>query len=280
MMDDRENRSGIAAALVVALTLITGAAAGIVIYRLVAPAPQFGAGMAADMSRTLDSLSLTPEQRARIDSILAERAPSTESIMVNMGDRLRTEAESTERAVINILSEVQRQRLERQRQASALVVKRKVSDPEGGTTVDTLYPPRSGAPRVGVQGLGVRLPTTNLRAEVDSLFDAMVRALRRDPRSVADFYTDDAVIAGGGNRWTGRAEIDRYWREATDFTDWRLEVIDVGGDTDRPWVQGRSTLRTRTGGPMVTEFVGLLERGTDGRLRFRVDMYVSAAGGR
>jgi hypothetical protein len=275
MMDDRQNRSAIAAAAVVALTLVAGAAAGIVVYRMVSPAPVAEAP-AADMSRTLDHLSLTPEQRSRADSILARTAPRTESIMVDVGDRLVAVADSAVKELNAILDERQRARLDSLRVESGIMLKRKVTDPEGGTTVDTIYPPRRGAPRVGTARLGARPPTTSLRDEVESLFDSMVRALREDPKSVAAFYTDDAVIAGGGGRWTGRTEIDRYWREATNFADWRLEVIDVGGEADRPWVQGRSTLRPRTGEPMVTEFVGLLERGQEGRLRFRVDMYVAA----
>ena len=108
---------------------------------------------------------------------------------------------------------------------------------------------------------------------------SMTAAFKADPASVARFYTDDASIMGGGQRSVGREQIDRYWRDATMFADWTLEVLEVGGDGPSPWVRGRSTLHGRSGRSMVTEFVGLLKRQPDGRLRFYVDMYVAASPG-
>src|SRR5688572_29523944 len=105
--------------------------------------------------------------------------------------------------------------------------------------------------------------TTPLRAEVEALMSSMVTALKPDPASVARFYTDDAGIMGGGQRYVGREQIDRYWREATMFSDWKLDVLEVGGDGPSPWVRGRSTLHGRSGRTMITEFVGLLKRQGD-----------------
>jgi hypothetical protein len=113
----------------------------------------------------------------------------------------------------------------------------------------------------------------DLRAEVDSLFAAMVVAFKRDPSSVARFYTDDASIMGGGGRWIGRDQVDRYWGQGIRATDWILEATEVGGDARTPWVRGRSTL-VGSAGRMVTDFVGILKRGSDGQLRFYVDMFV------
>ena len=104
---------------------------------------------------------------------------------------------------------------------------------------------------------------------------AMVAALKADPASVARFYTDDASILGGGQRHVGREQIDQYWRSATMFADWKLEVLEVGGDATTPWMRGRSTLLGKSGRTMVTEFVGLLKRQPDG-LKFYVDMFVMA----
>jgi ketosteroid isomerase-like protein len=118
-----------------------------------------------------------------------------------------------------------------------------------------------------------------LREEIEALNAAMVAALKKDPASVARFYTDDASILGGGSRYVGREEVDRYWRDATMFADWTLEVIEVGGDAQTPWVRGRSTLHGKSGRRMVTEYVGLLKRGADGQLRFYVDMFVAASAG-
>jgi ketosteroid isomerase-like protein len=118
---------------------------------------------------------------------------------------------------------------------------------------------------------------TSLRADVEMLMSSMMTALKTDPASVARFYTDDASIMGGGQRYVGREQIDRYWREATMFTDWKLDVLEVGGDGPSPWVRGRSTLQGRSGRTMITEFVGLLKRQGDGNLRFYVDIYVAAS---
>jgi C-terminal processing protease CtpA/Prc/ketosteroid isomerase-like protein len=119
-----------------------------------------------------------------------------------------------------------------------------------------------------------------LRREVEALNAAMVAAFRRDPASVARFYTDDATIVGAGARHTGRAAVDRYWARATGFVDWTLEVLEVGGSPDAPWQRGRSTLVGQGGRRMVTEFLGVLRRGAGGALRFHVDMFTAAPGGR
>lgn len=120
---------------------------------------------------------------------------------------------------------------------------------------------------------------TSLRAEIEALNVSMVAALKNDPPSVARFYTDDASILGGGSRYAGRAQIDKYWAEATMFADWKLEVLEVGGDSASPWLRGRSTLVGRSGRSMVTEFVGILKRQSNGELKYYVDMYVAAGPG-
>ena len=114
-----------------------------------------------------------------------------------------------------------------------------------------------------------------IRQEVETLHAAMVDAFKRDPASVAQYYTDDATIMGGGARSVGREQVDRYWREGPK-AEWTLEVLEVGGDSQSPWVRGRSTLAGSGGRRMVTEYVGILKRGSDGRLRFYVDMYVAS----
>lgn len=119
-----------------------------------------------------------------------------------------------------------------------------------------------------------------LRQEVEALLASMVTALKTDPASVATFYSDDASIMGGGSRSVGREQVDQYWREATMFSDWTLEVIEVGGESSAPWVRGRSVLVGKSGRSMATEFIGLLKRQSDGRLKFYVDMYVAASPGK
>jgi len=117
-----------------------------------------------------------------------------------------------------------------------------------------------------------------LEQEVRALHTAMVTTYKRDPVSVARFYTDDATIMGGGIRAVGREQVERYWRDGPGGAEWTLEVLEVGSDSTSPWVRGRSTLARPGGQRMVTEYVGILKRGGDGQLRFYVDMFVAAPG--
>ena len=121
-----------------------------------------------------------------------------------------------------------------------------------------------------------RAQQPSIRQEVDALLGAMVSAFKADPASVASFYTDDASILGGGQRSVGREQIDQYWKNgAAMFADLKLEVIEVG-EGPSPWVRGRSTVFGKSGSQMTAEFIGLLKRQRDGRLKFYVDMFVAA----
>jgi len=120
----------------------------------------------------------------------------------------------------------------------------------------------------------------SLRAEVETLHAEMVAAYRREPASVAGYYTDDASILGGGGRWMGREAIDQYWSRGPGGADWSLDVLEVGGNRQAPWVRGRSTLVSRSGRRMVTDYVGILKRGPDGILRFYIDIFVAGAANR
>jgi ketosteroid isomerase-like protein len=112
-----------------------------------------------------------------------------------------------------------------------------------------------------------------LKTQIDSLHAAMVAAFAADPASTTKFYTDDAAVVGGGMRVVGRAGVDNYWKQISPGSTWQLEVLDVGGIPEAPWVHGRSTLRSGSGRTSITEYIGLLQRGLDGQLRFRVDAY-------
>ena len=117
-----------------------------------------------------------------------------------------------------------------------------------------------------------------LKQEIESLHRAMVVAFKQDPATVARFYTDDASIIGGGSRSVGREEVARYWASSPKGAEWTLEVLEVGGDSQAPWVRGRSTLAGEGGRRFVIDYVGILKRGADGQLRFYIDMYAGAAG--
>lgn len=153
-------------------------------------------------------------------------------------------------------------------------------DPPAATTVAEQVRGLLVKGQRGPSGSGTAQATpAGLRQEIDALLASMVAALKADPASVAKFYTDDASILGGGSRYVGREEVNRYWREATMFADWTLEIIEAGGEPQAPWVRGRSTLVGKSGRRMATEFIGLLKRQPDGRLRFYVDMFVAATPG-
>jgi ketosteroid isomerase-like protein len=112
-----------------------------------------------------------------------------------------------------------------------------------------------------------------LRRQIDSLHAAMVAAFTADFASTAKFYTDDAGVVSGGMRVVGRQAVDNYWKSITPGSTWKLDVLDVGGHPDAPWVHGRSTLTSGSGRVSLTGYIGLLQRGADGQLRFRVDAY-------
>lgn len=115
-----------------------------------------------------------------------------------------------------------------------------------------------------------------LKAEIDSLHVAMVAAFKRSPASVAQFYTDDAKIIGMGMRKSGRAEVEAYWSQSMGTTDWTLETFEVGGTRDEPWLLGKSTLVGSGGRRMETDYLAVLQRGADGKLRYRIDLFTSS----
>ena len=80
-------------------------------------------------------------------------------------------------------------------------------------------------------------------------------------------------MVGGGQRTEGRAAIEQYWKGASMFSDWTLEVLHVGGTAEAPWQYGRSRIIGRSGQVMETYFLGLLRRTASGELRFHVDAY-------
>lgn len=145
-------------------------------------------------------------------------------------------------------------------------------DPPAATEVaevirSLVVPPRAPAAQ--------RRSQDSLQEEIEALHAEMVSAYRREPASVARYYTDDASILGSGGRWIGREQINRYWA-APAGGEWTPEVLEAGGSRESPWVRGRSTLISRSGRRMVTEYIGILKRQGDGRLRFYMDMFVAA----
>ena len=116
----------------------------------------------------------------------------------------------------------------------------------------------------------------NLRAEIEALHNEMTAALSKDAASVAQFYTADARVMGGGQRFSGAEQVKTYWSQIPSGATWKLEIIDTGGSAAEPWVLGRSTL-SRAGSPgSIVDYLSILKRGADGKLRYHIDMYTMA----
>ena len=119
-----------------------------------------------------------------------------------------------------------------------------------------------------------------VRQQVEAANLAMTTAFNRgDYQGAARGYADDARIIGpNGERVSGRAAIDRYWMGLPPKSNWKLEVLEVGGSPESPWQLGRSTLTMpgRDGGPTsisVVDFVGVWKKQSDGTLKLYIDMW-------
>ncbi|MBA2301886.1 MAG: beta-lactamase family protein [Acidobacteria bacterium] len=118
-------------------------------------------------------------------------------------------------------------------------------------------------------------PSTGLRGEVEALHAEMMSAFRDQPANAARYYTEDARILGGGRRYNGTEQVRTYFSQVATGATWTLEIVDVGGSAAEPWVLGRSTLgRAGTQG-MTVDYLAVLRRGADGRLRYHIDMFTA-----
>jgi Spy/CpxP family protein refolding chaperone len=136
----------IGAALLLA-AFIAGAAAGLAFDRVVRPEPRLKTFVVADMSRVLDRLDLTTQQRAKADSILQRRAPTTERMMLDVADRLRGLSDSVDAELRAILTPQQRVRLDSLRGERKIMLKRKTMGAGGTTVVDTVFSQRDSIRR-------------------------------------------------------------------------------------------------------------------------------------
>jgi Spy/CpxP family protein refolding chaperone len=136
----------IGAALLLA-AFVAGAAVGFAFDRVVRREPQLKTFVVADMSRVLDRLELTTQQRAQADSILLRRAPTTERMMLDVADRLRGLSDSVDAELRAILTPQQRVRLDSLRGERKLMLKRKTIGAGGATVVDTVFSQRDSVRR-------------------------------------------------------------------------------------------------------------------------------------
>ena len=146
MSELRKSPRLIGAALLLA-AFIAGAAVGLAFDRVVRPEPRLKTFVVADMSRVLDRLELTSQQRAQADSILLRRAPTTERMMLDVADRLRGLSDSVDVELRSILTPQQRARLDSLRGERKLMLKRKTIGAGGATVVDTVFSQRDSVRR-------------------------------------------------------------------------------------------------------------------------------------
>lgn len=114
-----------------------------------------------------------------------------------------------------------------------------------------------------------------LRGEVEALHTEMISAFRDEPANVARYYTDDARILGGGRRYSGTEQVRAYFSQVPRGANWTLAIVDVAGTAAEPWVLGRSTLGREGTQGMTVDYLAVLRRAADGRLRYHIDMFTA-----
>ena len=122
--------------------------------------------------------------------------------------------------------------------------------------------------------------TAALRREVEQVARAMEDAVARgDLKGAASYYADDAIVrTARGIVAQGREGVDKYFMGIAGAKSWKLDVNQVGGTADAPWWVGRSTLVHGTPERQsVVQFLVLLKRQPDGKLRVVLDYYHSAS---
>lgn len=146
MSELRRSPRLIGAALLLA-TFVAGIAVGLAFDRVARTEPRLKTFVVADMSRVLDRLDLTTQQRAKADSILQRRSPTTERMMLDVAERLRGLSDSVDAELRAILTPQQRVRLDSLRAARKIMLKRKTLGPGGTTVVDTVFSQRDSIRR-------------------------------------------------------------------------------------------------------------------------------------
>lgn len=116
------------------------------------------------------------------------------------------------------------------------------------------------------------------REQIEALNRQMMQTFKRgDMLGVARFYADDATIFSyRGQKIQGRQAVDRYWAGIKNGKDWKLEVVEVGGQGVAIYQIGKSSLTTVRDGKestYVCDFVVIWKRQPDGAYKIYVDIY-------
>ena len=126
--------------ILLGLIFAAGIAAGVAADRVLGAGQVLRVKLETRDAGVLDKLGLTPEQQERAEAIMARRAPRTEAMMLEVGERLQLIADSVDAEFRAILTPVQRIRLDALRAGQRLLLKRKVTRPDGSIVTDTVFP--------------------------------------------------------------------------------------------------------------------------------------------
>jgi ketosteroid isomerase-like protein len=136
----------------------------------------------------------------------------------------------------------------------------------------------NSSPVLAVSSAADEADMSVLRPVIEEHNRKMVEAFKRgDYLAVARFYSDDAtILSHRGQKVRGREAIDKYWTGIKGAKDWKLEVIELGGDRETIYQIGRSTLTTEREGKesiYACDFVVIWKRQPDGSYKIHVDIY-------
>lgn len=157
-----------------------------------------------------------------------------------------------------------------------LVAANRVAAQQSHTSTD-----RSAAPVIGGPPpvLKDEADMNSIRPVIEELNRKMVEAFKLgDLLAVSRFYADDATIFSyRGKKIQGREAIDKYWTSIKDGKDWKLEVLELGGDAETVYQIGRSILTTAAKdgkeNTYACDFIVLWKKQKDGTYKIHVDIY-------
>jgi len=136
-------RARMVGTIVLLAVFLAGTATGVAADRLWGSGQGIRVKLEARNGAVLDKLGLTPDQRNRAGAIMERRAPRTEAMMLEVGERLQLIADSVDSELRAILTAEQRARLDSLGAGQRLLLKRKVVRPDGGAVTDTVFPRRN-----------------------------------------------------------------------------------------------------------------------------------------
>ena len=120
-------RFGSRAALALAGVFLAGLFTGLAVGRWRSPAPEPQAA-AAGLSASLDQLELSPQQRERIETILATSQTRTDRVLEEVLPRIQAVVDSVDGEIRRVLDEEQRIRLDQIRRRNVIIRREVIQD--------------------------------------------------------------------------------------------------------------------------------------------------------